>query len=87
MSNCTTACYGTDPKNLSETAKASIRLNPNHASTVFRVRLYNLKPRTTYYYTVGSEEANGTDDGAKSAVRQFTTPVESQPAGRSRAWD
>jgi phosphodiesterase/alkaline phosphatase D-like protein len=79
--------YGTDPKNLSETAKSLIRLNPNHASTVFRVRLDNLKPRTTYYYTVGSEEANGTDDGAKSAVKQFTTPGESQRAGRSRAWD
>jgi hypothetical protein len=67
--------YGTDPKNLSETAKSLTRLNPGHASTVFRVRLDNLKPRTTYYYTVGSEAANGTDDGAKSAVRQFTTPV------------
>jgi hypothetical protein len=54
-------------------------LNPDHASTVFRVRLDNLKPRTTYYYTVGSEEANGTDDGAKSAVKQFTTPGESLP--------
>ena len=71
--------YGTDPKNLSETAKSLIRLNPDHASTVFRVRLDNLKPRTTYYYTVGSEEANGTDDGAKSAVKQFTTPGESLP--------
>jgi hypothetical protein len=77
--------YGTDPKNLSEIAKSPIRLNPNHASTVFRVRLDNLKPCTSYYYTVGSEEANGTDDGAKSAVKQFTTPGESQRAGRSRA--
>jgi hypothetical protein len=76
--------YGTDPKNLSETAKSPIRLNPDHASTVFRVRLDNLKPRTTYYYTVSSEEANGRDDGAKSAVKQFTTLGESQRAGRSR---
>lgn len=64
--------YGTDPKNLSETAKSPIRLNPDHASTVFRVRLDNLKPGTTYYYTVGSMEANGTDDGPKSAVRLAT---------------
>lgn len=65
--------YGTDPKNLNQIAKSPIRLNPDHASTVFRVRLDNLKPRTTYYYTVGSMEANGTDDGAKSAVKKFTT--------------
>jgi len=74
--------YGTDPKNLSETAKSHIRLNPDHASTVFRVRLDNLKPGTTYYYTVGSMEANGTDDGTKSTMKQFTTPGESQRAGR-----
>ena len=66
--------YGTDPKNLRETAKSPIRLNPYHASTVFRVRLDNLKPGTTYYYTVDSMEANGTDDGMKSAVKKFTTP-------------
>jgi hypothetical protein len=68
-------------------AKSPIRLNPDHAWTVFRVRLDNLKPGTTYYYTVGSEEANGTDDGVKSAVKQFTTPGGSQRADRSRAWD
>jgi hypothetical protein len=66
--------YGTDPKNLSQTAKSPIRLNPNHPSTIFRVRMDDLKPGTTYYYTVGSMEANGTDDGTKSAVKQFTTP-------------
>jgi len=27
--------YGTDPKNLRETAKSPIRLNPYHASTIF----------------------------------------------------
>ena len=74
--------YGTDPKNLSETAKSPIRLNPEHSSTVFRVRMPGLKQRTTYYYTVGSMEANGTDDGMKSSVKQFTTPGEPQRAGR-----
>src|ERR1700730_6252244 len=74
--------YGTDPKNLSQTAKSPITLNPGHPSTVFRVRMDDLKPGTTYYYTVGSMEANGTDDGTKSAVKQFTTPGESQRAGR-----
>jgi len=66
--------YGTDPKNLLEAAKSPIRLNPDHASTVFRVRLENLKTGTTYYYTVGSIEANGTDDERTSAVKKFTTP-------------
>jgi hypothetical protein len=74
--------YGTDPNNLSGTAKSSVRLNPDHASTVFRVRVDDLKPRTTYYYRVGSMEANGTDDGTKSAVKQFTTPGESQRTDR-----
>ena len=34
--------YGTDPSRLTETAKSPIRLNPDHASTVFLVRLDNL---------------------------------------------
>src|SRR3981189_2089397 len=70
--------YGTDPNSLIKTAKSPIRLNPDHSSTVFRVRLDDLKPRTTYYYTVDSMEANGTDDGTKSAVKQFTTPGKPQ---------
>src|SRR5216683_372041 len=74
--------YGTDPKNLSQTAKSPIRLNPDHPVTIFRVRLDDLMPGTTYYYTVGSMESNGTDDGTKSDVKQFTTPSEPQRAGR-----
>jgi hypothetical protein len=66
--------YGTDPKDLSQTAKNPIRLNPDHSSTVFRVHLYNLKPRTTYYYKVTSIESNGKSDGEDSAINQFTTP-------------
>src|SRR6202171_93 len=75
--------YGTDPRNLNQTAKSPIRLNPGHLTTIFRVRMNGLKPRTTYYYTVGSIAASGTDDGTKSSVRQFTTPAgESQHAGQ-----
>jgi hypothetical protein len=65
--------YGTDPKNLSETAKSHIRLNRGHAYTVFRVRLNTLKPKTTYYYKVTSAESNGKSDGEESAVNRFTT--------------
>ena len=66
--------YGTNPMKLKQTAKSSIRLNPGHSYTVFRVRMDGLKPRTTYYYTVDSTGANGKDDGVKSAVKHFTTP-------------
>jgi hypothetical protein len=66
--------YGTDPKNLSQTAKSPIRLNPSHPSTIFRVRILGLKPATTYYYTVDSIEANGKGDGVKSTVQHFTIP-------------
>src|SRR6266403_2324952 len=65
--------YGTNPNDLSQTAKSPIRLNPNHAETVFRVRIDGLQPKTTYYYTVDSMEANGTGDGVKSTVKHFTT--------------
>src|SRR5258708_7625371 len=66
--------YGTDPNNLSQTAKSPIRLNPSHPSTIFRVRIQGLKPATTYYYTVESEEANGTSDAVTSPVNKFTIP-------------
>ena len=71
--------YGTDPKNLSQTAKSPNRLNAVHSSTVFRVRIEGLKPGTTYYYTVDSEEPNGKGDGVKSAVNQFTVKQSTVP--------
>ncbi len=66
--------YGTDPKNLSQTAKNPIRLNQGNPYTIFRVRIEGLKPQTTYYYRVTSEESNGKSDGVESTVNQFTTP-------------
>ena len=65
--------YGTDPKNLRQTAKSHIRLNPTHSYTVFRVRMDNLKPRTRYYYTVDSMQPNGRSDGVTSPVKTFMT--------------
>ena len=70
--------YGTDPRKLTETATNPIRLNPGHDSTVFRVRMEGLKAGTTYYYSVESEGANGTNDKVKSTVRRFTIPHEPQ---------
>ena len=65
--------YGTDPNNLSQTAKSPIRLNPSHSSTIFRVRIQGLKPKTTYYYTVDSVDASNVSDGVTSPVKTFTT--------------
>ena len=65
--------YGTDPKDLSQTAKNPIRLNPSHSATVFRVNLYNLPPKTTFYYKVESVDADGKSDGVTSPVNSFTT--------------
>ena len=67
--------YGTNPKDLSQTAKNPIRLNHGHQYTTFRVRIEGLKPRTTYYYRVTSEESNGKSDGVRSTVKEFTTPA------------
>jgi Purple acid Phosphatase, N-terminal domain len=68
------AHYGTDPHNLSETAKSHIRLNRYHAETIFRVRLIGLKPQTTYYYWVTSMGSGGRIDPVKSSINKFTTP-------------
>jgi phosphodiesterase/alkaline phosphatase D-like protein len=65
--------YGTDPKNLSQTAKSHIRLNPGHSYTVFRVRVENLQPKTTYYYKVDSVNASGASDKVASPVKTFMT--------------
>src|ERR1700730_3500216 len=65
--------YGTNPKDLSQTAKSPIRLNPSHSDTVFRVRIEGLEPGTTYYYKVDSMEASGKGDGVTSQVKTFKT--------------
>jgi Purple acid Phosphatase, N-terminal domain len=65
--------YGTDSKDLGQTAKSPIRLNMAHPNTIYRVRVDGLKPGTTYYYTVDSTRPDGTSDGVKSTVNEFTT--------------
>jgi phosphodiesterase/alkaline phosphatase D-like protein len=67
------AHYGTDPNNLTQTAKSPMRVNPSHSDTVFRVIIDGLQPKTTYYYSVESTESTGNSDGIKSPVGQFTT--------------
>ena len=65
--------YGKDPNLLDSTAESPTRINPSHSEMVFRVRMHNLKPETTYYYKVYSEQANGVPDPAMSGVNQFIT--------------
>ena len=72
------AHYGTDPNDLSQTAKNHIRLNQAHPETIFRVRLQGLKPDTTYYYKVTSMGGGGESDGVESPVNHFTTPAPGQ---------
>ena len=68
--------YGVDPTKLDQVAKSHIRLNQNHAETIFRVRVEGLKAGVTYYYTVDSAQANGKSDGVKSPVSHFTMPAD-----------
>jgi hypothetical protein len=39
---------------------------------VFRVNLYDLPPKTTYYYTVESMDSRGKSDGIISSIETFT---------------
>jgi phosphodiesterase/alkaline phosphatase D-like protein len=66
--------YGTDPEDLSQTAKGHIRLNRAHPETIFRVRMVDLQPQTTYYYKVSSMGENGESDGVEGPLSHFTTP-------------
>ncbi len=72
------AHYGTDPSDLSQTAKNHIRLNQSHPETIFRVRLQGLKPDTTYYYKVTSMGYDGVSDGVESSVNHFITAAPGQ---------
>jgi hypothetical protein len=49
-------------------------MNRNHPDMIFRVRVPDLKPKTTYYYAVESTQATGKSDGVKSTVKHFSTP-------------
>ncbi len=71
--HCGIVHYGTSPSRLIETAKSPIRLNPGHSSTVFRVRLDDLKARTIYHFRVDSMGANGERDSVTSPIGRFTT--------------
>ena len=66
--------YGTDPGRLTQTAESPLRLNPEHGTTLFRVRINSLKERTSYYYKVDSMGADGLSDGVSSPIKEFAIP-------------
>ena len=67
--------YGTDPKNLSRKSESLNRRSQNLSYMIHRVYVTDLRPNTTYYYTVESVRGDGAALGEKSsAVNQFTTP-------------
>ena len=65
--------FGKDPNHLEFTTKSPTRINSSHGEMVFRVRIQDLDPGTTYYYKVSSEQATGVPDPATSRVNQFST--------------
>ena len=65
--------YGKDPNHLDSKAESPTRINTAHSDMVFRVRVNDLQPDTTYYYKVSSTQADGTSDPVTSSVRQFNT--------------
>ena len=73
--------YGKDPNHLDFTATSPVRINPARRDMIFRVRMNDLQPETTYYYWVSSTQADGNPDPVTSAVQQFNT----QPANRTSA--
>jgi len=73
--------YGKDPNHLDLTAESPTRINQGHREMVFRVRMGDLQPGTTYYYKVSSRQADGISDPATSAVNQFTTRSTNRMSG------
>jgi hypothetical protein len=63
--------YGTDPKNLDQTAQSP------WGGFTHRVLISNLKPDTTYYFQAESGQAQGTGTSVTSGISQFHT----KPAG------
>jgi phosphodiesterase/alkaline phosphatase D-like protein len=74
--------YGKDPNHLDLRAESPTRINPSHSEMVFRVRMKDLEPGTTYYYKVLSQQANGRPDPATSAVNQFSTQPTNQMSAK-----
>ena len=65
--------YGTSANSLTQMAEAPYADTENANKQTHRVRITNLKPHTTYYFSVDSGQGEGTGTQARSNVGQFTT--------------
>jgi hypothetical protein len=65
--------FGTNPRNLDQTARSPTRWNQNLPNMTYRVRIDGLKPETIYYFTVDAAQADGIGMGLKSRVNRFMT--------------
>ena len=77
--------YGTDPNKLDQMAEAPYADNDKSVAQNHRVRITNLKPGTTYYFSVISGQGEGTGTQATSNVDKFTTKGSSQGAEKPKA--
>ncbi len=65
--------YGTDRNQLSQTAQSPYADTENATHETHRVRLQNLKPKSTYYFVADSGQGEGTGGEVKSPVGVFKT--------------
>jgi hypothetical protein len=65
--------YGTDPRNLSQTAQAPYADNDQTATQNHRVRIQGLRPGSRYYFIAVSGQGEGTGTQATSSVGEFET--------------
>ena len=65
--------YGSSPTSLNQVAEAPYADVENANKQTHRVRINNLKPKTTYYFAVDSGQGEGTGTEVRSNVSQFTT--------------
>jgi hypothetical protein len=72
--------YGTDPKNLDQTAMAP------WGQQSHRVVVKNLKPDTMYYFQIESAQAQGSGLSVKSSIGPFHTVADGQVAMRNPDW-
>lgn len=70
--------YGTDQSHLNERAQAPYADNDRTAAQNHRVHLTNLRPGTTYYFIVDSDQGEGTGTDARSSIGSFTTRREGE---------
>ena len=65
--------YGTSRGSLTQTAESPYADKEGASYQTHRVTLKNLKPNTTYYFSVDSGQGEGTGTEAKGAIAEFKT--------------